>query len=125
MGAEDWANALKAHCRLPLYGVTFDTDKATLKAESTSTLEKAAAALAGNATLSVEGQGHTDDVGEDAHNLRLSGQRAEAVRLWPTQHGVGGARLTARGYGKNQPVVENSSDANRARNRRVELSCKK
>lgn len=125
VGAEDWAGALKAQCQLPLYGVTFDFDNATLKPESTPALEKAAAALVGNGMLAVEVQGHTDDVGEDAYNLRLSGQRADAVRLWLTQHGIVATRLTSRGYGKTQPVVENSSEENRARNRRVALSCKK
>jgi outer membrane protein OmpA-like peptidoglycan-associated protein len=125
VGAEDWAKALASQCRLPLYGVTFDFDKATLRPESAPVLEKAAAALTGNPALSIEVQGHTDDVGEDAYNLKLSGQRAETVRLWLTQHGVAATRLTARGYGKTQPVIENSSDANRARNRRVELACRK
>ncbi|MEO8361654.1 MAG: OmpA family protein [Vicinamibacteria bacterium] len=125
VGAEDWTSALKAQCRLPLYGVTFDFDKATLKPESAEVLKKAVAALSGNPALAVEVQGHTDDVGEDAYNLRLSGQRADAVRIWLTQAGIVATRLTSRGYGKTQPVVENSSDANRARNRRVELSCKK
>jgi OmpA-OmpF porin, OOP family len=125
VGADDWNKALAGACRLPLYGVTFDTDKATLKPESAPLLDKAAGALTANPTLAVEVQGHTDDVGDDAYNLRLSGQRAETVRVWLTQHGIAATRLTAKGYGKNQPVVENSSDANRARNRRVELTCRK
>ncbi|MBX7097475.1 MAG: OmpA family protein [Myxococcaceae bacterium] len=124
-GADDWAKALAADCRLPLYGVTFDFDKATLKPVSTPVLEKAAAALAANPSLAVEVQGHTDDVGDDAYNLKLSGQRAETVRAWLAGHGVAAARLSSKGFGKTQPVVENSSDANRARNRRVELRCAK
>jgi outer membrane protein OmpA-like peptidoglycan-associated protein len=125
LGADDWGKALAGACKLPLYGVTFDFDKATLKPESTPVLEKAAAALTANPSLNVEVQGHTDDVGDEAYNLRLSGQRAESVRAWLAQHGIAAARLTSKGYGKTQPVVENSSDANRARNRRVELSCRK
>ncbi len=49
--------------------------------------------------------------------------RPEAVRAWLAAHGVAAARLRARGYGKTQPAVENSSDQARARNRRVELAC--
>ncbi len=124
-GADDWALALGKECRLPLYGVTFDFDKATLKATATPVLDKAAAALKANPSLSVEVQGHTDDVGDDAYNVTLSGQRADAVRAWLSAHGVAANRLTSRGYGKSQPVVENTSDANRARNRRVELRCQK
>ncbi|MFN7978549.1 MAG: OmpA family protein [Vicinamibacterales bacterium] len=124
VGADDWTAALAKDCRLPLYGVTFDFDKATLRAESAPLLQKAANALTANASVAVEVQGHTDDVGDDAYNVRLSGQRAETVRSWLAQHGIAATRLTAKGYGKTQPVVENSSDANRARNRRVELRCK-
>lgn len=124
VGADDWAKALAADCRLPLYGVTFDFDKATLRPESTPLLQKAANALATNAAVNIEVQGHTDDVGDDAYNVRLSGQRAETVRAWLTQHGIAAPRLAAKGYGKAQPMVENSSDANRARNRRVELRCR-
>ena len=125
LGADDWAKVLASACTLPLYGVMFDFDKATLKPESTPILDKAAAALTTDATLAVEVQGHTDDVGDGAYNLRLSGQRADSVRTWLVQHGVAATRLTSKGYGKTQPLVENSSDANRARNRRVELSCRK
>lgn len=122
---EDWAKRLTTDCRLALYGVTFDFDKATLRPESTPVLEKAAAALQANATLAFEVQGHTDDVGDEAYNQKLSSARAEAVRAWLTAHGVVAARLSARGYGKNQPIADNGSDAGRAKNRRVELSCRK
>ena len=123
LGTDDWSKALASQCRLPLYGVTFDFNQSTLRLESAPVLQKAADALTANAALSVEVQGHTDDVGDDAYNMKLSGQRADAVRAWLTQHGIVATRLTSKGYGKTQPLVENSSDANRARNRRVELRC--
>ena len=125
LGAVDWAKDLAASCRLPLYGVTFDFNQATIKPESTPVLQKAADALAANASLKIEVQGHTDDVGDDAYNVKLSGQRADAVRTWLSQHGIAADRLASRGYGKTHPIVENSSDENRARNRRVELACAK
>jgi outer membrane protein OmpA-like peptidoglycan-associated protein len=65
--------------------------------------------------------GHTDDVGKAAYNLTLSGARAEAVKTWLVAHGVAAARLTTHGYGDTVPLVPNTTDANRAKNRRVEL----
>ena len=64
-------------------------------------------------------------VGDDAYNLKLSGQRAETVRDWLAAHGIAAARLTAKGYGKTLPLASNDSDAGRARNRRVDLTCRK
>jgi outer membrane protein OmpA-like peptidoglycan-associated protein len=125
LGVEDWSKQLAGSCRLPLYGVTFDFNQSTLKPESDAILQHAAEALTANSALAIEVQGHTDDVGDDAYNVKLSGQRAETVRTWLGAHGIAAQRLTAKGYGKTQPVVENSSDANRARNRRVELKCAK
>lgn len=125
LGVEDWSKQLAGQCRLPLYGVTFDFNQSTLKPESDAILQRAAEALTANSGLAIEVQGHTDDVGDDAYNVKLSGQRAETVRTWLGAHGIPAQRLTAKGYGKTQPVVENSSDANRARNRRVELKCAK
>lgn len=121
VGAEDWAAKLEKDCRLPLYGVFFDFNKATLKPESESVLTKAATLLTTKKGFSVEVQGHTDNVGGDAYNLTLSGQRAETVKAWLGKHGVEAARLSSKGYGKTQPVADNGTDEGRARNRRVEL----
>lgn len=121
VGAEDWAAKLEKDCRLPLYGVFFDFNKATLKPESESVLQKAATLLTMKKGFTVEVQGHTDDVGGDAYNLTLSGQRAETVKAWLGKHGVDAARLSSKGYGKTQPVADNGTDAGRAKNRRVEL----
>jgi len=71
--------------------------------------------------LAIEIGGHTDNVGKPDYNLKLSDARAAAVRQWLIEHGIAAARLTSRGYGDTQPLVPNTSDENRARNRRVEL----
>jgi outer membrane protein OmpA-like peptidoglycan-associated protein len=71
--------------------------------------------------INVEVQGHTDDRGSDSFNMRLSGERAEAVRQYLVQQGIAQNRLTARGYGETMPIDTNRTNAGRARNRRVEF----
>jgi outer membrane protein OmpA-like peptidoglycan-associated protein len=69
----------------------------------------------------VEVQGHTDNVGNAERNTALSERRAEAVRRWLVEHGIEAGRVTAHGYGPARPLESNSSEAGRARNRRVEF----
>jgi outer membrane protein OmpA-like peptidoglycan-associated protein len=69
----------------------------------------------------IEIQGHTDNTGSAPYNLRLSQERADAVRTALVNLGVEASRLSARGFGQDKPLVPNTSDANRARNRRVQL----
>lgn len=128
IASDDWAKQLDKDCRLPLYGVTFDFNKATIKPESETVLTRAASVLKEKGGFAVEVQGHTDNVGGDDYNQKLSQARAESVKLWLSSHGTDAARLTSKGYGKTQPVAENTADFGRAKNRRVELvkaGCKK
>jgi outer membrane protein OmpA-like peptidoglycan-associated protein len=85
-------------------------------------LQPVAELMAGDKTLKLEVQGHTDNVGNDAYNQTLSEARAKAVVAWLTQHGVAADRLTAKGYGKTKPVADNGNDGGRAKNRRVEIA---
>lgn len=119
--SDDWAAKLNKDCRLPLYGVTFDFNKATIKPESEVVLTRAATVLKQATGFAVEVQGHTDNVGGDDYNQKLSEARAASVKLWLGSHGVDAARLSSKGYGKVQPVADNGSDFGRAKNRRVEL----
>jgi outer membrane protein OmpA-like peptidoglycan-associated protein len=121
VGTANLAAALKKDCHVALYGVNFDFAKASLRPDSEPVLARAAAALQADASL-VEVQGHTDNVGGDDYNLKLSQARAETVKAWLSTHGVAPTRLTARGYGRSHPVAENDSPEGRARNRRVELA---
>ncbi len=121
LGAEDWSGALRRDCRLPLYGLSFDFNKASLKPESTPVLDKLQAVLAGDPALMVEVQGHTDNIGGAGYNQTLSEARARTVMDWLLAHGIPAARLASRGYGLQQPVADNGSEAGRARNRRVEI----
>lgn len=104
-----------------LYGIYFDTDQATLRAESDATLTEIAKALEAEPSLSVYVVGHTDGVGALDYNQKLSLQRARAVVAAIVQRGVAESRLTAVGVGPAAPVASNASEDGRALNRRVVL----
>jgi outer membrane protein OmpA-like peptidoglycan-associated protein len=106
------------------FHVEFDFNRATLRPNSTQTLDEVVRflSLAHNRTLRYEVGGHTDSRGNDRLNERLSQARAESVRQYLLQHGIEYGRLTARGYGKRQPLESNRTEAGRQTNRRVELN---
>lgn len=108
-------------CKIELYGVNFDFNKATIRPDSESVLQQVLAILKPDMSLKFEIGGHTDNVGKPAYNLDLSQKRADAVKNWLVAHGIAADRLTTKGYGDTAPLVPNTSDANRAKNRRVEL----
>ena len=70
----------------------------------------------------IEIQGHTDDVGDEGFNQRLSQKRAEAVRDWLIKAGIAADRLTAKGFGEAKPAVPNTTAEGRSKNRRVEFA---
>jgi OOP family OmpA-OmpF porin len=104
---------------ITLAGVGFETNSATLTSASRALLDPVAANLKKYPELQIELQGHTDSVGADQYNQRLSQQRAEAVREYLLTQGVSAAQVTSRGYGESQPVANNSTAEGRAQNRRV------
>ncbi len=102
--------------------VLFDTGKAMLKPEAKQTLHEAADRVKKFADASVMVSGHTDNVGNDASNQTLSDKRAAAVKdYFVSQEGVPAAGLAVKGYGKSQPVADNTTEEGRARNRRVDV----
>ncbi len=105
-----------------LYGIYFDTDKATLRPDSEATLLQVQKLLASHPAMKLEIQGHTDNTGARPHNQTLSEARAASVKAWLVAHNVDGARLTAKGYADTKPVADNQTPQGRALNRRVELA---
>ncbi|MFZ3175979.1 MAG: OmpA family protein, partial [Thiobacillus sp.] len=107
--------------KLVLEGVNFDFDKATLRQEDMGNLDNDVATLKAWGDVDIEVAGHTDSMGSDAYNMKLSRQRAAAVRNFLISRGVAADRLTAKGYGESQPVADNATEDGRFKNRRVEL----
>jgi OOP family OmpA-OmpF porin len=108
--------------KIVLRGVRFDFDKATIRADAADVLNEAAQVLQDQPGVEVWVDGHTDAMGTDAYNDRLSERRAQAVVDYLMQHGVGAGRLYARGFGESRPVASNDTEDGRAQNRRVELN---
>ena len=104
-----------------VYGILFDTGKATLQPASDEPLNEVLKLLQQDDSLKVVIEGHTDNVGAAATNQALSEKRAQAVRDWLVAKGIAANRLTAKGYGATKPLADNSTEEGRAKNRRVEL----
>jgi len=120
--APDIAKALTDTGKIDIYGIYFDVDRTDLKPESRDTLDEVAKLLKADPALKLEVAGHTDNTGSAAHNLQLSAGRAAAVvNALVATYGIDRARLEPKGYGDTRPVAPNDGEANRARNRRVEL----
>ncbi len=101
--------------------VLFDTGSFTLKPGAREKLAKISGILLAHPGLTLQIEGHTDSVGGDEFNQQLSERRADSVRDFLADNGVPGSSITARGFGKTQPVASNETAEGRQRNRRVEL----
>lgn len=99
----------------------FDFDKYDLKPEGLGTLDKLAVSLQGVDIASIVVVGHTDSMGSDDYNIKLSYKRAEAVRGYLIGRGVDANKLVSFGKGEREPIASNSTEEGRAKNRRVEI----
>lgn len=105
-----------------LSGVNFDFDTARLTPNARTILDGVADALLAAPQNKVELGGHTDAIGADAYNLRLSERRAQSVMDYLVERGVEVERMSAVGHGESMPVADNQSEEGREQNRRVELT---
>jgi OmpA-OmpF porin, OOP family len=103
-----------------LQGVTFATNSAELISESYAVLNTTAASLKPYPDLVIEVRGYTDSTGSAAYNLKLSQRRAETVMQYLQSHGMTN-QMTAKGYGKDNPIADNKTQEGRLSNRRVTL----
>ena len=106
-----------------IYGIYFDFDKDTIKPESEPVLKEIVKAMTDNPDWKLRVDGHTDNIGGEAHNLDLSKRRAASVKsALVERYHISADRLTTNGFGASSPIDRNDTLEGRARNRRVELS---
>ena len=104
-----------------LKNVFFESGSAALKSISVTELTRLKELLEEHPTLNIQINGHTDTVGSDTDNLRLSEQRAKAVQDYLIQEGIATSRLSYKGYGESQPIDTNDTEMGRQNNRRTEF----
>jgi len=112
---------LKVGAAYTINDILYRTNSAALSDRSKFILKGFARFLKENENISVSIQGHTDDKGDDAANLKLSQDRADGVRTFLVSQGIAKSRLKSEGFGETKPKVKNDSEANRALNRRTEF----
>ncbi|MBO9703216.1 MAG: PD40 domain-containing protein [Sporocytophaga sp.] len=112
---------LKKNTSFVLNNIFFEFDSSAISATSFFELDRVVDLMKVNKSLVVEISAHTDDMGSDDYNNKLSQNRAESVVRYLTSKGITAERLVAKGFGKTMPAVPNDSDENRAKNRRVEF----
>ena len=103
----------------------FDTGKSTIKAQSAAVLGDIIKILKEYPTAKFTVEGHTDSVGSEDLNQKLSDARANAVKEYLVQNGIDAFRLSALGYGESRPIDTNATRKGRANNRRVEINLAK
>ena len=107
---------------LTLPGVAFDTNSYEIRSEYRQALEETAEAITTYPDAQILVEGHTDNMGESSYNLELSRKRANAVMTYlVNEFAISPSRLSAIGYGEDKPIVDNNTEANRSKNRRVEI----
>jgi len=119
--AETRRTAMGLVMNLDSHAIQFEFDKAELRSENRELLSRIAGILLTSKGYSISIYGHTDDVGSEAYNQELSERRAQAVRDYLVQAGIGPEIMATRGFGKSKPLVAGKTPEARAKNRRVEV----
>jgi outer membrane protein OmpA-like peptidoglycan-associated protein len=114
-------NEAKEGSSFVINNLYYNTNSADLKKESFIVLEAFADYLKENLNIVLEIQGHTDNVGAAKANEALSANRAYTVKAYLEEKGVEGKRITAKGFGPNKPIADNTSEDGKAKNRRTEF----
>lgn len=104
-----------------LDNVYFDFGKHTLRPESFKELDELVSYMMWRENEKIEIGGHTDNIGNDADNLKLSQNRSESIKQYLVKKRISGTRIVAKGYGASQPVADNTTDEGRQKNRRTEV----
>lgn len=118
--ASEIFDGLNKNGSVSLY-INFATGKSAIASESLSIIDEMAKMLTANPSLKISIEGHTDNVGTAAANKALSENRAKSVLSALTTKGVDASRLSAKGWGQEKPIADNSTDDGKAKNRRVEI----
>jgi outer membrane protein OmpA-like peptidoglycan-associated protein len=105
-----------------LNNIFFETGSATLQAESYNEIDRLAKLIEGKKKIVIQISGHSDNVGSESFNLKLSGERANAVMEYLIEQGISADRVSAKGFGPSVPVSANDTEAGKALNRRVEFT---
>jgi OOP family OmpA-OmpF porin len=122
VNADEMKRSIADTGKVALYGLYFDTDKDTIRADSAPTMDEIAKLMKANPQMKVRVVGHTDDQGAAAYNLELSKRRASTVvQQLVSKYGIAASRLDSFGAGLYAPVTSNQSEDGQAKNRRVEL----
>jgi len=121
-GCPEITQAEKDQIQLIARAIYFDSGKDVIKAESQAKLDELLPILSKYPALKIRIEGHTDNVGDDANNLKLSQARVDAVKKYLVNKGVASGRMTAIGYGETKPIADNNTEEGKAKNRRVELT---
>jgi outer membrane protein OmpA-like peptidoglycan-associated protein len=120
-GGDDKYNKIVTDGKFITHGILFDVNKSTIKPESMGALNEIAKMMKEHSDLKFEIDGHTDSDGKGDANLKLSQDRADAVKTKLTEMGIDNARLTSKGFGATKPIDKNDSAEGKANNRRVEF----
>lgn len=113
--------SIRSSRALKLSGNSFDFRSSDLKPEAKVQLEKVAEELEQNPSTNIRIEGHTDSVGSEKRNERLSRLRALSAKAFLVEHGVDESRISTKGFGSSKPIADNKTEEGRAQNRRVDI----